>query len=174
MGAPGGLFQITISVENEAVIDRVLQGYENRASDLRAAWPEVKRVFQQIVAKAFESEGASTGAPWPQLAKRTQQDRVRQGFPPAHPILQRTQKLMRALTVGEGAYVAMTPTSMRYQLSSEVGYFKFHQSTRPRTKLPRRAPVLLTADDRTALMHPIRLHITGRDVNAPRRQAAFV
>jgi hypothetical protein len=29
--------------------------------------------------------------------------------------------------------------------------------------------VLLTADDRTALMHPVRLYLTGRDPNAPRR-----
>jgi hypothetical protein len=81
---------------------------------------------------------------------------------------------MRALTIGEGAYVSMTSDAMAYRLSSEIDYFKYHQSRRPRTKLPRRAPVLFTADDRTALMHPIRLWITGRDVNAPRRQAAFV
>jgi hypothetical protein len=132
--------------------------------------------FSEIVAKAFESEGSSTGAPWARSWRSHARSRKEFVWASraAHPILQRTQKLMRALTVGEGAYVAMTPTSMRYQLSSEVGYFKYHQSTRPRTKLPRRAPVLLTADDRTALMHPIRLHITGRDVNAPRRQAAFV
>jgi hypothetical protein len=49
--------------------------------------------------------------------------------------------------------------------------FAFHQSTRPRKKLPRRAPVLLTADDRTAMMHPVRLYVTGRDPNAPRRAA---
>lgn len=174
MTAPGGFFNVTISVEGEAVIDRVLQGYEERAADLRPAWPAVVRVFREIVGRAFASEGASTGAPWAPLKPRTQQERARLGFPPAHPILQRTTKLMRALTIGDGAYVSMQSDRMAYQLSEEVGYFVYHQSRRPRTKLPRRAPVLLTADDRTALMHPIRLHLTARDVNAPRRQAAFV
>lgn len=174
MTAPGGFFNLTISVDNEVVIDRVLQGIEERATDLRPAWPAVVRVFREIVGRAFASEGASTGAPWAPLKPRTQQERARQGYGAAHPILQRTTKLMRALTIGEGANVSMQSDRMAYVLSEEVGYFVYHQSRRPRTKLPRRAPVLLTADDRTALMHPVRLHITGRDVNAPRRQAAFV
>jgi hypothetical protein len=63
----------------------------------------------------------------------------------------------------------MSPTALDYLLSEEFGYFKYHQSRAPRSKLPRRAPVLLTADDRNALVFPIRLYITGRDINAPRR-----
>lgn len=164
------MYRINVSVEGEVVVDRLLQGIEDRARDLTPVWPSVVQVFRTIVAKAFGSEGASTGAPWQQLAESTQADRQRHGFPPAHPILQRTQKLMRALTIGDGAYVSTSPSTMQYLVSEQdVPYFKYHQSRRPRTRLPRRAPVLLTADDRTALMHPIRLWITGRDINAPRR-----
>lgn len=164
------MFRLTLVVEGDVIVDRLLQGLDARARDLTPVWPEVVRVFQGVVAKAFASEGASTGADWPELAPSTNADRMRQGFPPAHPILQRTGKLMRALTVGEGAFVATTPTSMRYIVSEqETPYFKYHQSTAPRLRLPRRAPVLLTADDRTAVVHPIRLFITGRDPNAPRR-----
>lgn len=164
------MFRLSLTVEGDLVVDRILQGIEGAARDLTPAWPAVVAVFQAIEARVFASEGASTGAPWPQLKPSTQSDRARKGFPPAHPILERTGKLKRALTIGEGAFVAASPTSMRYILSEEqAGYFKYHQSTRPRTRLPRRAPVLLTADDKTALMHPIRLYITGRDPNAPRR-----
>lgn len=164
------MFRINLTVEGEIVIDRVLQGIEERSRDLSPVWPTVVGVFRGIVAKAFASEGASTGAAWPQLAPRTQDQRKRLGFPPAHPILERTGKLKRALTIGEGAAVVTTPTSMRYIVSQqETPYFKYHQSNAPRTRLPRRAPVLLTADDRTAIVHPIRLWITGRDPNAPRR-----
>jgi hypothetical protein len=112
----------------------------------------------------------ATGAPWAQLAKSTQDERRRLGFRRQHPILKRTGTLERALTIGEGAAIVTAPTYMRYIVSNEAaGYFKYHQSNRPRIKLPRRAPVLLTADDRTAIVHPIRLYITGRDPNAPRR-----
>jgi hypothetical protein len=106
---------------------------------------------------------------WPQLAASTQADRRRKGFSPAHPILHRTGMLERALTIGEGAFVATTPTSLRYVLGEDVDYFKYHQSNRPRTRLPRRAPVLLSEDDKTEIVRPIRLWITGRDPNAPRR-----
>lgn len=164
------MFRINVTVEGEVIVDRLLQGIDDRSRDLTPVWPAVVREFRGIVAKAFASEGASTGAPWAQLAPSTQADRRRHGFPPAHPILQRSGKLVRALTIGDGAYVATTATSVRYILSEqEVGYFKYHQSLRPRVRLPRRAPVLLTADQRTELVHPIRLFITGRDPNAPRR-----
>jgi hypothetical protein len=165
------MVRVTLTLEGEIVIDRVLAGLEARASNLAPAWPAVLQAFQAITARAFASEGASTGAAWAPLTPATQRDRVRQGFPAAHPILQRTGKLMRALTLGEGAYASMTASALTYRLSSEVDYFKYHQSNRARTKLPRRAPVLLTADDRTALMHPVRLYLTGRDPNAPRRGA---
>lgn len=164
------MFRISLTVEGDLVVDRVLQGIAGAASDLTPAWPAVVRAFQEITAKAFASEGGSTGAPWRPLAESTQRDRQRKGFPPAHPILQRTGALMRALTIGEGAFVSSSATSLRYIVSADAaGYFKYHQSTRPRTRLPRRAPVLLTADDRTALVHPIRLYVTGHDPDAPRR-----
>jgi hypothetical protein len=165
------MFRLTLTVEGEVVIDRVLGGIDERARNLLPAWARAVEVFRDIVRRAFVSEGATTGAPWPQLAARTQDDRRRQGFPPAHPILQRTGALFRAFAIGTGAYAATTSTTLRYLLSSELAYFQFHQSNRPRTRLPRRAPVLFTADDRTALVHPIRLWITGRDPHAPRREA---
>lgn len=167
----GPMLRVTLTLEGEIVIDRLLQGIEARASNLAPAWPAVVQAFQAITARAFASEGASTGATWAPLKPATQRDRVRQGLAAQHPILQRSGKLMRALTLGEGAYAGMSATSLTYRLSGEVDYFKYHQSNRARTRLPRRAPVLLTADDRTALMHPVRLYLTGRDPNAPRRGA---
>lgn len=164
--------RITMTLEGAVEIDRVLSGIEARASDLAPAWPAVVKAFQAITARAFATEGASTGAKWAPLAKSTQAERVRLGFGAAHPILERTGALKRALTIGEGAFASMQPQSLTYRLSSEVDYFKYHQSSKPRTtKLPRRAPVLFTADNRTAVVHPIRLYLTGRDPNAQRRAA---
>lgn len=163
------MFRVTMTVENDVVVDRLLQGIDERANDLGPVWPNVVAEFQKVVGPAFDTEGASTGAPWQPLAARTQAERRRLGFPPAHPILERTGTLKRALTIGEGAYISMQPQRMQYIVSGDVGYFKYHQSKAPRTRLPRRAPVELTADERTAIVHPIRLYITGRDPNAPRR-----
>lgn len=157
-GAP---FEISMVLEGEIHIDRVLGGIEQRAKDVRPAWPAVVKTFQSIVRQAFSSEGKSTGAAWQPLAASTVADRKRHGFG-ARPILARTHRLERALTTGSDANVAGRPQSLTYQLAPEVGYFRYHQSAGPRTKLPRRPPVLLTADQRHALMVPLRLYLTGR------------
>jgi hypothetical protein len=171
MTAPAFLRVTAVTSGTERVIDRLIR-VERAATDLTPIWPHVVRAFRAIEVKTFESEGASTDAgAWPELAERTQEDRARKGFPPAHPILQRTHKLQRALTLGIGAYERMTATSLQIQLSSELDYYKYHQSTAPRRKLPRRAPVSLTEADRQALMRPIRLYVTGHDPSAPMREA---
>ncbi|MDQ2668464.1 MAG: phage virion morphogenesis protein [Gemmatimonadota bacterium] len=163
------MIRVSLSLEGEIIIDAALAGIESRARDMRPAWPAVLQAFRVAVGRAFATEGSSTGAPWAPLAKSTQAERVRLGFGAAHPILHRTGKLERALTIGEGSYASTGATSLALRLSSEVGYFKYHQSASPRTHLPRRAPVLLTADDRTQILNPIRLYLSGRALGGVRR-----
>jgi hypothetical protein len=155
--------RVTMEIDGVTVVDRLLKGIEDRARDLRPVWPLVYDAFHTIVAKAFDTEGGSTDeGTWAPLTKRTVQDRVRQGFG-AGPILQRTGALKRALTLGVGAYARMTPSSFQVQIASEpesVASFPYHQ--RGTRKMPRRAMVSLTADQRTQLMHPVRLYLTGR------------
>lgn len=153
--------RLRLSLDGETVIDRVLSGIEARAQDLTPAWPGVLEAFFVITKQAFATEGASTGAPWKGLKPSTQKDRQRKGFPPAHPILARTHALERALTGAGGSFASIGPSQLTLRLSSEVGYFKYHQSRRPRRVLPRRAPVLFTADNRYALIKPVRLYLTG-------------
>jgi hypothetical protein len=159
---------LSVTMEGEVLVDRLVKGVESRMANVMPAWPAVVRQFREIMTFAFFTEGGSTGAKWPELAATTQADRARKGFPAAHPILRRTGKLERSLvTGGEGSILKPSPT--RLEIGTEVSYFPYHQSNRPRAKLPRRAPVLLTADDRTALMHPLRLWVTGKDPDAPQR-----
>lgn len=174
MTAPntGDFFRLQLRVEGVLVVDRLLRGIEEHARDLTPAWPQVVMAFRAIEKKAFETEGGSTDdGPWPELAPKTQRERARLGYGAAHPILQRTQKLHRALTLGVGVYERMTRDSLALQLEPDLKYFDYHQSRAPRKRLPRRAMVSLTEQDRQELMRPIRLHITGRDPNAPRRSA---
>jgi hypothetical protein len=154
--------RLTLTLEGELVIDRVLAGIEARAQNMAPAWPGVLQAFYKITQAAFDTEGASTGAPWKPLTKATQADRKRKGFDPEHPILQRTHALERALTGGGGAFASVGPSRLALRLSGDIDYFKYHQSNRPRHQLPRRAPVLLTGDDRHALTRPVGLYLTGR------------
>jgi hypothetical protein len=171
MTAP--FFHLRVTMEGDVLVDRLVKGVEARMANVMPAWPAVVRQFREIMTFAFFTEGGTTGRKWPDLAPSTQADRVRKGFPGAHPILQRTGKLARALVSGgEGGFLQATPRRLAIGVDESLDYFKYHQSNRPRSRLPRRAPVLLTADDRTALMHPIRLWVTGRDPNAQRRASA--
>jgi phage gpG-like protein len=166
-------FRVELRIDGIAVVDRLLQGIEERG---RAPFADSRVVaavidaFHAINAQAFATEGASTDAgAWAALAPQTQTQRARLGYSPAHPILRRSGALEASLTSEAYNTIRVTPTSLAYQLAPEVGYFTYHQSTRPRTRLPRRAMVSLTADQRTALMHPVRLYLTGHDPNAARR-----
>lgn len=160
------MLRITMELEGELIVDRLLAGIADRAGDLTPAWPGVVQVFRGIAQRAFDSEGASTGAPWPELAESTQQERARLGYGPQHPILQRTGALMRSLTLGAGGSTLMTPGRLEI---GGIDYLKYHQSNQPRKKLPRRAPINLTMDDRHEIMRPIRLYLTGRDVGGFQR-----
>ena len=164
------MLRVTLTIEGEIIVDRLLEGIEDRARDMTPAWPAVTRAFRQIVGQAFPSEGASTGEPWPQLAEATVAERRRLGFGPEHPILQRTGTLLRSLVIGDsGGFVESTPESL--SIGSHVHYFVYHQSRKPRRRLPRRAPVLLTMDQRHELFRPIRLYLTGKNPDAQMRQA---
>lgn len=159
---------ITGHLEGEEVIQRRLEGFEERMGDLTPAWPSVLRVFRGIMKRAFATEGGSTGAAWPQLAVSTVKQREREGFPGRHPILARTHTLERALTTEGGASVVVQ-LPRYFAISVDLDYFKYHQSRAPRRKIPRRAPINLTQDDKTALLHPIRLYVRGLSADARSR-----
>jgi phage gpG-like protein len=162
---------ITISVrlDGALVVDRKLEAIGERAQNLMPAYPGVIQVFREIARQAFGTEGASTASgAWAQLKPATIKDRERKGFPGAHPILQRTQRLMRSLTDETGDTINVeTPTYLG--IGSATPYVAYHQSTAPRTRLPRRAIIDLTDDQKSQLFLPLRRYVTGYDPNAPIR-----
>jgi hypothetical protein len=169
---PAPLFRFRFVFDGEAVIDREVAALETRL-DAPLSGPgvvdEVVGVFRAAVREAFATEGGSTGSPWPALARSTQAERRRLGFGPAHPILRRTNELLGSITGGGGGFVETTPTSIA--IGSNDPVFWFHQSRRPRTRLPRRAMVLLTLRNKSDMLRPIMLHVTGRGAGGARRAA---
>jgi phage gpG-like protein len=151
-------FRFTFTIEGDRQVDKTLAAYADRVSDLTPAWNGVDQAFRAIVREQFASEGAHGGTPWPALAARTQRDRQRHGFPPAHPILFRTGRLERSLTDLSADTISLH-SARRYAIGSAVEYFPYHQSRKPRARLPRRAPIEFTADDRYELIRPIRLYL---------------
>jgi len=63
---------------------------------------EVEETYFSEIREIFEQEGLP---PWEPLAQSTKRERVRLGFPPEHPILQRTGSLFRSLTGADSLLV---------------------------------------------------------------------
>jgi phage gpG-like protein len=173
-GLGSAMLRVTISgfLDGAQIIDRRLNALEARITDVSPAWPAVVAVFREIARATFETEGASNaGGRWPALAPSTQRDRARQGYNPTHPILQRTQTLMRSVTQNTGDTILVT-TPNYLGIGSAVPWIMFHQSTAARSKLPRRAVVDFTTDNRHDLIRPIRQFLTGTDPVGRRQTAA--
>lgn len=162
----GGVVTVAAHLEGADVIMRRFQGIAANAEDVSPAFPAVQQVFFGIVRRAFESEGGTTASgPWVSLKPRTAADRRAEGYDPYHPILQRTQALLRSLTMPSPDAIFLAAPKM-LSLGSGVPYFPYHQSSRPRTKIPRRAPVDITQADKHELLRPIVNHITGRTASS--------
>lgn len=161
---------ITGTLDGFTVMSRRLQALEDRIKDVSPAAPAVFAVFRDLARQAFESEGATTDAgPWAPLAKSTEADRVRQGYPAAHPILQRSGVLYRSVAEKSGDTIEVANGNYM-AIGSAVPYIVYHQSTAARTRIPRRPVVALTEDNKHVLLRPIRRYITGHDADAPVRR----
>lgn len=165
-----GLVDISFSLQGVTEVSRRLRATRAAMNDLTPAWPPVDEVLRAIVRQQFGSEGAQGGTPWQPLAKRTQDDRRRKGYGPAHPILARTLRLERSLTTLTGDTITVHKENY-YASGTAVEYYKYHASTLPRTRMPRREIIALTADDKNEIMRPIRVHLRGGD---PTRSAQAI
>jgi phage gpG-like protein len=149
------------------VIDRRLAAIESRVADVSPAYPAVEKVFNEIARRTFESEGVSSAAgAWAPLAPSTERDRLRKGYGAAHPILVRTGDL-KSSVVGRTGDTIIVSTPKYFAIGTADPKAKFHQSRRPRKKLPRRPIFEPTQDDKHDLVRPIRRYVTGHDPDAP-------
>lgn len=78
--------------------------------------------------QGFSSQGGVFGARWSPLAKRTIVQKSKR-FPGKSPLV-RTGKMRDSFTY--------SASSRQVVIGNKMDYFKYHQSTLPRTKLPRR------------------------------------
>ncbi len=123
--------QIRFEVDGVEAINRMLQGYVGRVSDLTPVWEKIVGDLQQTTERTFAVEGAVDGlSKWPDLKagyEAWKKKRYSGG------ILVRTGALQKAATAPQAQ---MEPLSLTMTLESD--YALYHQSKGPRKKLPRR------------------------------------
>jgi phage gpG-like protein len=113
-------------------IRETLQKLQRLDQGLASFKPELKQTgefLQDYYIKApFETEGTIYGSRWPKLSEPYATEKRKKYI--AKPILERTGKMRRAFTHEAADHQLV--------VSNPVPYFKYHQSSAPRTRLPRR------------------------------------
>lgn len=129
-------FSGELDKESVKLLKMKLDLFIAKSEDLTPVWQIAREDMRRDIKKVFETEGASMGERWVGLSKNTIKDRKRKGFPPS-PILVRTGTLRNSLLGGSYGIDRITRQSWEY--GTNVPYAIYHQSRKPRHKLPRRA-----------------------------------
>ena len=156
----------------DEIVERIA-GLESRAADPQPALEVVANLLELHVQRTFATEGAHSGHPWPPLGESTVRARTRRwgyyrrwaptaGAGGIGPILTWHGRLARSFARGGVAHIRLvSPSGLTW--GSGVVYGIYHQSSRPRTRLPRRAPIAFRDDfqQREILFQPVRLWLQG-------------
>lgn len=161
----------------EEIVERI-GGLKERIADPRPALEIVANLLEAHVAQNFTTQGGHSGTPWPPLADSTVRARTRRwgyyrrwapisGASGASPILQWHGRLSRSFRRGGVAHIRhVSPSGLTW--GSGVAYGIYHQSSRPRKRLPRRPPIAFRDEfqRREILFQPVRLYLQGVPVGA--------
>lgn len=112
-----------------------------RAGDLTPAWEELLVWWAVTNVEHFASRGRRWRTPWPGLAPRTVAQKRRDGFL-SDPMV-RTGRMRTEMTRRPLGMEHVTHNSV--EAGTTAPYAKYHQSSAPRTHLPRRALVNMEA-----------------------------
>ena len=127
-------FQLSWQIEGEQQLLRQLRGVSESVKDWKPAFKktvsELKRTFQNDV---FATQGREIGEKWPPLKPMYLAQKRAQGFS-GGPLVKsgKMQKGFQTLFKSDMGAVW-----------NSVAYFQYHQSNKPRTKLPRRVMMKL-------------------------------
>jgi len=128
--------EITFSIEGETQLIRRLQDIDK---DLKNWTPEFKRIGDLLLKTFkhnFQTQGNTIGEPWQRLAPSTIEQKKRKGYP-LTPLIG-TGKMRDSFHAEVGGF--------HVEISNPMSYFPYHQSRRPRRKLPRR--VMMKIDEK--------------------------
>jgi len=128
-------FRLRWTIEGVPELSRVLIGEYKKVEDFSVPLRQASKFILADVEANFVSEGGLVGG-WQPLAPATAIGRARAGFGGEHPILQKTGSLRRSFYPRVSKKKAI--------IRSRSPYFAYHQSLKPRTKIPRRAMLVLT------------------------------
>jgi phage gpG-like protein len=140
--------RIEIESFGETIVKRDLARFGDNLIDWSHAFDQVGAIMRAASEAQFDTEGGHASGKWRELAESTKVKRGDDG----HPILQVTGALKDSLTRKfDPSHIEVASRDV-LRFGSTVPYGVYHQSTLPRTKIPYRPPVGLTAGDKIAIV----------------------
>lgn len=148
--------KVEVTIEGTEELLRAFGKVQRGIVDLRqlGTWDAVAAVFYKIVYGQFASEGADgKSGSWKKLSPKYEAAKFRKWG--QVPILQASGRLWRSLTQKGAKDSVYAAKAMELTIGSSVEYGGYHQSRKPRTRLPRRPPLDFTEDHEKQLAKPI-------------------
>ncbi len=126
-------------VENDEDFKRALDRLALATNDFRIPFGLIAKEFYRSNKKIFSLQSAGK---YPDLSEQYKKTKKRQvGF--IYPILFKTGRLASSLVNPSDPETVRIITKQNLLLGTDVPYTKFHQSDRPRTKIPQRKVVFI-------------------------------
>lgn len=122
------VLKVSATVEGLQRLDGLFSSMDRGLNNLREPLNEANKYMRSEIDKNYENQGQTFGDKWEKLSPTYARRKARETG--NKPLLVRTGKMKRSFRsrVGSKKAVIDNPTS----------YFKYHQSNKPRKKLPRR------------------------------------
>lgn len=123
---------IRLEVKGDKEIVQMLAGVGLDVKDLRGAMADVgTHAKKYFGGQVFASRGGALGQSWPRLSANYAAQKAKRF--PGRPPLVRTGIMQRSFT--------SNPSAMSVTIGNNAPWFKYHQSSAPRTKIPRRVMI---------------------------------
>ena len=148
--------QIRVTTVGPQNVGRALSIITERASNLEPVFRIIADAVRDTIADEVLSDGRGLWAPLnPEYAR---QKDLKWG---PQPILVASGQLLNSLTIqGAPGHIEFIGPD-RVRIGSTIDYLKYHQSTTPRTVIPRRAPINITPEKRERWIALIGDYIRG-------------
>lgn len=138
--------RVSLTSFGERQIDRRLLRFEEHAIDPRPIYRFMMGTFYEWEKELFRTEGSSGGRKWRALKPATIARKRKKGQPLN--ILEATGDLRRSLTRANAKGSFMRVSRHGLEAGTTLNYGSIHYHGSPKTKLPRRRPVMLTPAQR--------------------------
>lgn len=129
-------FKLAFSIEGETQLSRKLLNVSTSLTNFKEPFTETGNMMANFIRKdVFSSQGSVIGEPWKRLSPYTIATKARHSYP-STPLV--------ATGAMQNSFYSIA-SSNQVVIGNTQDYFKYHQSNKPRSKIPRR--IMLKIDE---------------------------